>query len=209
MLNLLRHRHTVSYLMLGGAILVLGVLFFQVIQSLILPLFLAIVLALLLHPMQPALTKWLLGHRGIAAGTITLFAVLAIIGPMVAVSLLALSELSRVRSRELQPASSSRLQPGLLTEKSTPQLARTIDWLSQTTHTDPQYVRDRLLKVGRDLEEMLYQRSIHFVGNLPGFVLSLVIFLVALFFFLKDGAMMVQEWVELTPLDPEYDLALH
>ena len=207
MLNVLGHRHTVSFVVLGGAILVLGVLFFQIVQSLVLPIFLAAILALLVYPLQPALTRRLRAPRGIAAGTITLFAVLAIIGPMVAASYLALSEL-RAAMAELQPAAGRAGLPGLLTEQTNPQLARTIDWLSQTTRSNPQYVRERLLKIGRDLEETLYQRSIRFVGDLPGFVLSVVMFVVALFFFLRDGATLVQAWDELTLLEPEYDATL-
>jgi predicted PurR-regulated permease PerM len=43
------------------------------------------------------------------------------------------------------------------------------------------------------------------LGDLPAFVLACVLFVVALFFFLKDGLRMVRGWEELTPMDADHD----
>ena len=80
-----------------------------------------------------------------------------------------------------------------------------IERLARLTHIDSQELRARGVEFLRDGEELLFRRAMLAVGNIFSFGVSVCIFLVACFFFLKDGRSIIQAWEDLTPLDVEND----
>lgn len=202
-----RPRHVVSFLVLAGVCLTFAVLFFQVIRPLVLPLFLGAVVALLGQPLHLKFTAWFRGRSGVSAGVVTLLVLLTLIGPMVTLTYLGFAELHATLAGLQQSAGDPDLQ-SLLDADTNPQVAGAIDELSQAAGLDPQQVRGWVLEAGNDLEDALYKRTVAFLGDLPGIVLGVVLFVIAVFFFLKDGEKIVRAWDQMTPLDPEHDVAV-
>ncbi|MGC3969434.1 MAG: AI-2E family transporter [Pirellulales bacterium] len=73
-------------------LVVIGILSFEVMATFILPLFLAVMLAVLFHPVYAKLTVKLKGRSRLAAGATTLLVLLAVLLPSLAIGTMAFSE---------------------------------------------------------------------------------------------------------------------
>lgn len=81
---------------------------------------------------------------------------------------------------------------GLFDDRADPRLAGVADAVSRATGADPSPVRAGVLRAGEDVEAALYRRSVQALGDLPGLLLGVALFAVAVFFFLKDGEAIVR-----------------
>ncbi len=185
-------------------IAVLAVLFLLLLRSLALPLVFAAIVAVLAHPLQDGLVRRMGGLGWLAAAGLTLaFALVVVCPPVVAVSL-AYEDL-RGLLREVEPdqpggrpvpENSRRLRPG-------------IAWVGETTGVGEERVRGWVRDGGAELERVLYHRSLEALGDLPGFAIGLAVFVLAMFFFLKDGPQLVSAWEDITPLDGPHERLIH
>lgn len=197
-------RFAVPFLVLAGLVLVLALLFFFVVRALALPLVLAGVVALLLHPVQVVLERRL-GRDWLAAGVLTVLFVTAIAALLTATVYTASGELRHLLVEiEPMPGGEARLMP---TDR--PPLQPVIAWLSQVTGLEAERIRAWVRGAGTELQQALYHRSVAFAGDLPGIVVGVAVFLLALFFFLKDGPTLVQTWEGLTPLEGRHERVVH
>lgn len=144
------------------------------------------------------------GLEWLAAAILTLLFVLVIACPLIPALSVAYGELHGLL-KEVEPSSpggegraedSSRLRPG-------------IDWVSKTTGVEAVRVRGWVRDGGAEIEQALYHRSLRVLGDLPGFLIGLAVFLVALFFSLKDGPQLVSAWEEITPLEDRDERLIH
>jgi predicted PurR-regulated permease PerM len=168
-------RYAVPFMVLIALVLVLTLLFFFVVRVLALPLVLAAVVALLLHPAQVELERRL-GRDWLAAAILTVLFVAAIVAPLAATVYTAQGELHQLFV-ELEPTPGGEATPAA---------------------DNP-----------RELQQAVYHRSMALLGDLPGMFVGLAVFLLSLFFFLKDGPALVESWVELTPLEYRHERVVH
>lgn len=197
----------VPFLVLVGVVGAFGVLFFQVIRPLILPLFLAAVIAMLAHPLQVWMTAKLRGRGYIAAGIVTVLIVLIVLGPLGTGVYLGFRELTHMVISLQERISTGDLQP-LFDPETNPDLAAAIAWVNQYAPVDVDQVREGVIRVASGAGQNMYRRTLDLLGDLAGFVVGLVMFLIALYFFLVDGPKIVEGWENLTPLDSEHDRIL-
>jgi predicted PurR-regulated permease PerM len=196
-------RYAVHFMVLIALVVVLALLFFFVIRVLALPLVLAAVVALLLHPAQLELERRL-GRGWLAAGILTVLFVTAIVAPLAATVSTAQGELHQLFV-ELEPKPGGEATPAV----DSPRLQPSIHWISQTTGFEEERVRGWGRSAGAELQQAVYHRSMALLGDLPGMFVGFAVFLLALFFFLKDGPALVESWVELTPLEYRHERVVH
>ncbi len=196
-------RPWMSLLILAGFVLVLAILFYQVIQPLILPLFMAAVVAMLCQPLHVRLTPVVGGRAWLSALTLTLVVLVAVVGPLSIIAWQGFLEL-RTALTGLQELGLGDLLGG----QGGPHAQRFFDTVSRSTGIAPETLQKWILKAGAQLEEFLYTRSLAFLGGVPDVVLGLVLFVFAVFFLLKDSDQIIREWDDLTPLEPSHDAAI-
>jgi predicted PurR-regulated permease PerM len=186
-------------------VLAVTVLFYQVIRPLALPLFLAAIIALIAHPMHLRLTDRLRGRASLAAGLLTLLILLIIIGPLGTAVGMAISELKETLETVRADLARGEHWRVIVAEDLNPRLAGALERLEGMIPISTDKLREGALSIATESGEVLYRRTLGLLGSLPGLVIGLVMFLVALFFFLRDGSQMVRGWEELTPMNAEHD----
>ncbi len=197
-------RTTAKYLALVVVTVVLALLFLLLLHSLALPLVFAAIVAVLAHPLQEKPVRGMGGLDWLAAAGLTIaFVSIVAIPPILAVGV-AYEDLHGLL-KEVGPANPDGNQ---LSENS-PQLRPAIKWVSRTTGTPEDRVREWVRNSGAELEQALYHRSLRMLGNLPGLAIGAAVFFFALFFFLKDGPQLVAAWEDITPLDDRHERLIH
>ncbi|QDV32599.1 AI-2E family transporter [Tautonia plasticadhaerens] len=200
-----RRTPPIPFLVLAGVVVAVTILFYQVIRPLALPLFLAAVIALLAHPLHARLTDRLGGRASLSAGIITLLILLVLVGPLGTAVGMAVSELRSVVEHFREGLAAGEDWRVLVAQDLDPRLADAIGRVERLIPLDADELREKALTIGAEGGEVLYRRSLGLLGSLPGLVLGLVMFLIALFFFLRDGSQMILGWEELTPMNAEHD----
>ena len=197
-------RTTSKYLALVVVTVVLALLFLLLLHSLALPLVFAAIVAMLAHPLQEKLVWRMGGLDWLAAGGLTVaFVSIIAIPPILAVGI-AYKDLHGLL-KEVGPANPD----GNHLSENSPQLRPAIEWVSRTTGTPEERVREWVRDSGAELEQALYHRSLRMLGNLLGLAIGAAVFFFALFFFLKDGPQLVAAWEDITPLDDRHERLIH
>ena len=197
-------RTTSKYLALVVVTVVLALLFLLLLHSLALPLVFAAIVAMLAHPLQERLVRRMGGLDWLAAGGLTVaFVSIIAIPPILAVGI-AYKDLHGLL-KEVGPANPD----GNHLSENSPQLRPAIEWVSRTTGTPEERVREWVRDSGAELEQALYHRSLRMLGNLLGLAIGAAVFFFALFFFLKDGPQLVAAWEDITPLDDRHERLIH
>lgn len=197
-------RTTAKYLALVVVTVVLALLFLLLLHSLALPLVFAAIVAVLAHPLQEKLVRGMGGLDWLAAAGLTIaFVSIVAIPPILAVGV-AYEDLHGLLN-EVGPANPD----GNRLSENSPQLRPAIEWVSRTTGTPEDRVREWVRNSGAELEQALYHRSLRMLGNLPGSAIGAAVFFFALFFFLKDGPQLVAAWEDITPLDDRHERLIH
>lgn len=184
-----RRRAAVSLTVLVGVSLAFAMLFFQVIRPFALPLFLAAVVAVMAMPLHERVTTMCGGRAWLSALLISLTLLILLLAPTTA------GFLASYR-RAVDAATMLELtvrEPGFD--------ENLFDRVARLTHSDPQVLRTRCVEAIRDGEKLLFRRAMQALGNALSFGLNVCLFLVACFFFLKDGRSIIETWEDLTPLD--------
>ncbi len=200
-----RRTSPIAFLVLLGVVTAFAVMFYQVIRPLALPLFLAAVIALLAHPLLDRVMHWVHRRASLAAGLVTLLIVLVFLGPLGTAVTLAILELRGFLERfrvDIPPGGD--LKATVLADFD-PRLASIMERIGHYVPIDPNAFRGWILRLGTESGQVLYERTLQLLTNLPGFVIGLVMFLIALYFFLRDGERMVRGWEQMTPLSLEHD----
>ena len=191
-----RARHVVSLAVLAVVCLAFAAFFYQVVRPLALPLFLAAVFAMLAFPLHERLTVRCGGRGWLSALLILTLLLVGLVVPTIAGFLSsyrrALEAIDLLQSSTFDTSRGDEL------------LIR----LARLTRTDPETLRARMTQAMRDGERLLFQRALQAVGDIFSFGLALLLFLVSVFFFLRDGQAIGKAWDELTPLDLEQDRKL-
>ncbi|MFO0948211.1 MAG: AI-2E family transporter [Planctomycetota bacterium] len=199
-----RNPQLVPFLVLVGVVATVGILFFQVIRPLFMPLFLAGVIAMLCHPLQDWLTALLRGRARIAAGLVTTLILLMIIVPVGSGIYVGVAQLYKATKTLQQQLEGKDIKP-LLNPKTNPRLAELLEDVASYLPINVDQLRDSFLQVARAMGEMVYTRTMEFISDLPGVFVGGFMFVVALYYFLVDGPSILAGWSKLTPLESEHD----
>ncbi|HEX5446450.1 MAG TPA: hypothetical protein VFW87_21710, partial [Pirellulales bacterium] len=163
----------ISFVFLLGILLVIAALFFQVMASFFVPLFLAVLLAVMFRPLHLWLVARSRGHPRLAAGATTLAILVIVLAPMLTVLIQAGfeagsiargwdSDTIRRKLAELRERTGLNLPP----ESITAQLDRLDAQLQGLPEADPNAARERLdslalgtASLSRELRAEIAQRS--------------------------------------------------
>jgi predicted PurR-regulated permease PerM len=179
---------------------VLGYALFRIFAPFALPMTWAAFLAFLLFPLSLKIRRRLWGSKSVSAGLLTVLAPIVILLPLSALSF----EFARQISGLLKSVQKSASEMDIKTFSDLqqfPLIARANAWLQTHTGTSAEQMQSWLLSGTRQvMERAASMGGSVFLGAL-GSLLSFAIMLFLLFFFLRDGDLMMDRARRLIPLD--------
>jgi predicted PurR-regulated permease PerM len=181
----------VSFFVLLGATLAASVLFYYIVEPLLIPLLLAAILALLTYPAFERLVRIFRGYRRIAAAVATALILLLVFLPMVGALFLAGQELLGVA----EDLTKIRVKDIPFAED----LLRFVE--RQTTAQEMDEIRSAALDAGRNVLIGIYDRTQSLLSGVVGFLIGLAVLAVALYYFLAEGPEILLNLQKLSPLD--------
>jgi len=181
----------VSFVLLVAILLFFAVLFFQVLAEFLLPLFLAVLIAVLFSPIHEAIRRRI-GNRDRWAAAISLaLVILLILGPLLAIVIQAGRE-GAVFYRHLQKSPVDLQAVAEKVAMAGQRVGITLD-----AHELQQTVVARL-------QQWLGPLAVSTTQTLGNILIGLIVMLVCLYFFLADGPGMARDIVRLIPIDEKY-----
>lgn len=187
-----------SLLILLGTVVLVGVLFFRVVQPFLFPLFFAAVLALLSAPLQEWLAQRLHGRRRVAAGLTTVLILGLGLVPLGTALYFAGEQLVGVAQELLD----REQQAEPLVDRVT---------VAARAHLDEDQVRElrrSVLTKLRDVSTQMFERTQSLVSNVIGFAVGLIIMILSLYYFLADGPAILKTIQNVSPLENEDETEL-
>lgn len=185
----------ISLIVLIVFVILFGVIFFWVMARFILPLFLAVLLAVIFHPLHAWIRDRCRGYKRVAAAITTIAILVIVLAPIGAVIYRGVSE-----AVDLARGSDA------------------IHMESQGLHRVAEELNTRLgtelnaEKIRQTLQEHVLAWLEPLAGRTPGylgaFVIGVVVMIVALYYFLLDGDDMIATITRLLPLDNRYQKQL-
>jgi predicted PurR-regulated permease PerM len=210
----------ISFIVLLAIVLLVGMVFFQVMAHFIVPLFLAGVLLVIFQPLH----RWILNRipkfPRVAAMATTVAILLVFLLPLIWLGWNAYVELRVLRTPANAPVAASTE-----TEKATPDESESPENIKKQDTA----LHDRLMSVASRLRDDLEHASgfriddpsldsmvttaqsfataklLSGVQTAIGVLIGLAIMVIALYYFLADGPLMIDTMMELSPLDYRYE----
>jgi predicted PurR-regulated permease PerM len=180
---------------LGGAVL-------KILEPFIGAILWSILLAFLLDPINRRLRGALGGRPAGAAILLTLGAIVLLLGPVLAISVAFANQAEDLFKRVQETAGRYQIaRPSDLLQ--IPLVHQFLHWAETVTPVSAEQVQTWLLSAATALLQILVAMSGLFVVEALGTLVSLIITLFLLFFFLRDGEEMLDKARVLIPLDAE------
>jgi predicted PurR-regulated permease PerM len=201
--------HSVFYQRLFALVTagVLSILLLRIVQPFVGAILWSLLLAVLLHPVQVALTRGLGGRAALAALLLTLAGVVLILAPAAGLTVVFARQ-----ARDLVAMFQEMADRYHVTRPSdifgVPVLARAVEWVEAMTPVTAEQIRTWVLEGGKTLLAVLVGASGSFFAGALGALVSVILTLFLLFFFLRDGIDMARRLLVLVPLSPERKAAL-
>ncbi len=204
----------VSLAVVSVLILFLGLMFFKVIAPFLLPLFLASIVAMLVQPIQAYFERKTKGHTQISAGLTTGSVIVGFSVPMVLAVLLATLQISLFVTGVLENHNWDQVFANVrhhfeidtIVEYLQPYVSEEID--AGKLQADLQSGLRSGLKLLVSKTVGFAGQAVGQVGNLLSIILQLMMFVIALFYFLADGPAMISAAEGLIPVSLEYQREL-
>ncbi|MEN6457342.1 MAG: AI-2E family transporter [Thermoguttaceae bacterium] len=198
----------VSFVALVVILLLLGGLFLRVMAGFLLPLFLALLLAIIFGPLNRWFRRRLGGHERIAAMASTLGILLLVLVPSLLLALEAGREAQGLYQKTVEAptaaAPSAKVRPEQSLSADAAELA---DWTTQRLSNLGRRLGIAIdaaeLKstIGSGIQRLVAPLALRTTQFLAETLVTLFIMLLATYYFFADGAQMVHELVRLTPLE--------
>lgn len=204
----------VSLLLMGALIAILGITFYQVVAPFLLPLFLAAVLAMLLQPVYRRVLKWTRQRTPLASGLTTTAALLLILVPALLGTIAATRQMYSLAQKTLAGGEWKSTTAVLRNRLDFDKLANLATQITgdEVSPDELQHEIDQRL---RATAISLAQKTLGFVGSTltllgsaVSILIGLMIFGVALYYFLADGPSLIQGAIDLIPVHREYQQQL-
>jgi predicted PurR-regulated permease PerM len=185
-----------------GAIAVLGLLLYRIVEPFLQPVAWAAIFALLMQPAQLRATRLLRGSPNVAALLLTLAVLLLFIGPLTALAVAFVSQAQELTEQLAGVAQRLRRQD--MTEiMSSPTLRDLFSWVEVQLSISTVQIQDwALAGVRKLLENLATLGGTAFFGAI-GTVLSFTVMMFILFFLLRDGRAIVRGTADFIPLSDE------
>ena len=178
----------ISLIVLVVLVLLFGILFFEVMAGFLVPLFLAVLLAVLFRPLHHWIRRKLKGRVRVAAGLTTLAVLLIVFTPVLLITLRTIAEARSIvdNNRNL------RLDPDMLN--------RYVEDLNERTGLtlDADKIQRDVVAWGQRTLGAIAKETPGFLGEL---LLGLAIMSISLYYFLADGDQMIIGVGRLLPLE--------
>ena len=210
----------ISFIVLVAIVLLVGTVFFQVMAHFIVPLFLAGVLLVIFQPLH----RWILNRipkfPRVAAMVTTVLILLAFLLPLVWLGWNAYVELRGLRMpMHEKPAVAASEKDAAVATDEAPQNAVEEDIaFTERVMIVARHLRDDLKNAtGYEIDDpslvALVKSGTSFAGakllsgvqSAIGILIGLAIMVIALYYFLADGPVMIDTMMELSPLDYRYE----
>lgn len=201
-----------SLLILSGTAIVIGVLYFRVVQPFIVPMFFAAVLAVLFRPVYVWLRERSFGHHRMAAAFLTMGVLMVIMLPLGAALTLAgiqLVEAGRDLVAVIDLPDDAREAIQWLDKDQVPELGGARDYIArQLADVDTAQLRKTSANSLLRATEGIYDRTRALAADVISFMIGLAVMIVALYYFFADGEKLLNEARQLVPLAREDQEAL-
>jgi len=195
-----------SLLLLLGAVVACGFLFFQVIQPFLFSLLFAAVLAVLFRPAHRLMERACRGHRRIAAGLTTAAVILIILLPIGTALVLAggqLVELGGDVVRWINAPEQSSIGRRVEQIRESQIFGWLLEMRSTLSDEQDQQLRKLVSKGVEGATNDVYRKTQAFLADVVAFIIGFVIMALSLYYFLADGPSFLEEARKLSPLEDE------
>jgi len=175
---------------------------FRIVQPFIGAILWGFLLAFLLFPVNERLRRALGGRRGVAAILLTLAVILLLVGPAALLAVALANQASELVGHVQKAAAQYQIaRPSDLLRVAI--LDRIMRWIEAVVPVTAEQIQAGMVEGAKGLLQMLASFSGSFFVGALGAVVGLAMTLLLLFFFLRDGEVMVQKVLLLIPLDAE------
>jgi predicted PurR-regulated permease PerM len=185
----------VSLIILAVLVIVFGVLFFQVMSGFLLPMFLAVLLAIMFRPVHHQISRWCGGHDRIAAALTTIAILLIVLAPVLSITIRAGSEAITM----LGTGDSLRIDEA--------QFERFVSHVNEWSPVSIN-AKDTHDYIVAKSKEWLEAVAVSTPGTVGRILLGLFVLVFSLYYFLADGQEMMGSIVRLMPLRDKYQFQL-
>lgn len=205
----------VSLILLAVIVIFLAITFFQVLAPFLLPLFLAGVLAMLCQPLYQRILMKTKNRTRLAAG-LTTTAVMAIIFiPAMLGTMFAAAQLYSLASQKELGKEFRHAVEVVFDNIDLVRLVNVVrDWTGNEEIT-PAELKQQTLQHVRDMSVTIAQKTwgyagdaVNVLGEVMSAVVSLMMFVIALYYFLADGPTLLEATVNLVPVQRDYQRQL-
>jgi len=181
---------------------ILAVVLFRILEPFTEAILWSLLLAFLLHPTNRALCRALNGRRGTAALLLTLAGILLILAPAAMIAVVFARQ-----ARELVVTLQDVADRYHISQASdllnVPVLHQVIQWVGTLVPLTAQQIQGWLLEGGKGLLGVLVATSGSLFAGALGALVSAILTLFLLFFFLRDGEDLARRLLRLVPLAPD------
>lgn len=189
-------------LALLATVLLVGILFFRVVEPFLFPVFFAAVLALLFAPLQDKTVRLLRGHRQIAAGLLTVLILGAGLVPLATGLYFAGEEAVSVAHDLVESQKNGK-------DDVKPLVRRITEYARQYLDEDQVTELRRSVFSGlRDASVLAFDRTQALISNMIGFVVGLIIMILSLYYFLADGRTILKNLQSISPFQNDDEAEL-
>jgi predicted PurR-regulated permease PerM len=185
-----------------AAAALLGVALFVIVRPFLEAILWSMLIAFLLAPAHLALVARVGGRAGLSAALLTVATAIVLIAPMPLLSVAFASQARDLFGRLQMLVAESGIS-GARDLLGIPIVSRAILWASAVAPVSPEQIQVWLMTGARTLVQGLVVISGSFVIGALNALVGLAITLFVLFFFLRDGRVMVVDAVRLIPMLPE------
>lgn len=187
--------------------LVLGLALFKIVQPFLGPLLWAIFIAFLLYPLHVRLAARLRGKPQWSAALLTALTFIVIIGPLTALSAAFAAQVGALLQL-VQDRVADQTQGNVLNLANVPWIAQGLNWLDSTFDIDLAQVQSWFTQGSREALQTLASLGGRVFMGAIGTVVGFVLMQFMLFFFIRDGAEMLNTARELIPMSDSYKAKL-
>lgn len=199
----------VSLGVLLALIVILGATFYQVVAPFLLPLFLAAVMAIVCQPLHRRVLQRTGPRPSVAAGITTGLIVCGLMLPLLVITVLAAGQLVRLTDR-VAGQDWQQAQQVVWKQSVEPVLAWSKPYIhgqADSAELEKQF-SDNVHSIVKNLGERTFQIATSTVGWFVSLLVAFGMFLVALYYFLADGAALLQSTKQLIPVQSQHQQRL-
>lgn len=179
--------------------LLLGLALFKIVQPFMGPMLWALFIAFLLHPLHTRLAARMGGRDQASALLLTLLAFVLILGPFTALSAAFAAQAGELL-QSIQSTVAGQARGNVLALTNVPWVREGLDWLEESFSVDVAQLQAWARQGAREVLQSLASLGGKVFMGAIGTVVGFVMMIFMLFFFIRDGAEMVNTTRELIPM---------